>query len=92
MPTPRLVIAALLLGAATTASAAGTAHAGKPADTDRQAAIAEEKDRLAREKREMEEREASLRKQLTTSEQLVAEKEAYLQQLRQQLKDAKAGK
>lgn len=59
---------------------------------DRKALIAEEKDRLAREKKELQEREALLTKQLETSQKLTAEKEAYMKQLQEEIKKLKSGK
>ncbi len=68
------------------------AAAKQMAAADRLAITAEEKDRLAREKKEMEERAALLQLQLETSKKLVAEKEAYLKQLQNDIKALKADK
>lgn len=60
--------------------------------SDRKAMIAEEKDRLAREKKDLSEREQALQSQLDTSKKLVSEKEALIKQLQEQIAAAKAGK
>lgn len=67
--------------------------AGKNANlspADRKALAEEERDRLAREKQEMDERAKLLETQLQTTRKLVAEKEAYLKQLQDELKALKA--
>lgn len=73
--------------------AAGKAAAGKNANlspADRKALAEEERDRLTREKQEMDERAKLLETQLQTTQKLVAEKEAYLKQLQDELKALKA--
>lgn len=69
----RLVLSAAVLASAPVATLA--------ADANQKAIAAEEKDRLAREKKELLARTDSLQKQLDTSRKLVAEKEALRQQL-----------
>lgn len=51
---------------------------------------AEEQDRLAREKKEMEARAALLQQQLVTSKKLLAEKEAWMKKLQEEIKTLKA--
>lgn len=68
------------------------AAAKQLAAADRLAITAEEKDRLAREKKEMEARAALLQQQLETSKKLVAEKEALLKQIQNDIKTLKADK
>lgn len=77
-----LLATGLLLAAGTTVATG----------SDKAALIAEEKDRLAREKQEMEARQALLEKQLQTSQKLVAEKEAYMKQLQEEIRKLKSGK
>lgn len=66
-----------------------SAAAGEDADT--RAMMQEERDRLAREKQEMLEREALLRKQLQTHDKLLKEQEAHLEDLKRQLRELKRG-
>ncbi|MFP5383375.1 MAG: hypothetical protein ACLGHG_04835 [Gammaproteobacteria bacterium] len=71
------------------ALAKDAAPSGEDADT--RAMVQEERDRLAREKREMLEREALLRKQLQTHDKLLKEQEAQLEDLKRQLRELKRG-
>lgn len=66
-------------------AAAGAAGKTAAADADEQAVVAEERDRLAREKRELAEREALLRKQLEMQRTLKAQQDALIEQLRREL-------
>ncbi len=86
------VIIALLSTAILAAAPVHAADAKGKANADRKALIAEEKDRLAREQKELKEREALLTKQLETSQKLTAEKDAYLKQLQEEIKKLKSGK
>lgn len=60
-------------------------------DSDTRAMVQEERDRLAREKREMLEREALLQKQLKTHERLLKEQDAQLEELKRQVRELKSG-
>lgn len=92
----------LALSAGPALAADATTHAKAKADAkpatstmskaDRKALAAEERDRLAREKKDLVERQKLLETQLQTSQKLVAEKDALLKQLQDEIAAIKAGK
>lgn len=83
------LLIALLPCSAENALAREAAASGDDADT--RAMVQEERDRLAREKREMLERETLLRKQLQTHDKLLKEQQAHLEDLKRQLRELKHG-
>lgn len=91
--TPRITLAWLLacLFLLPAAHAAPARPASAATDDDR-AVLEEEKDRLAREKRDLKDREAALRKQLEMRKKLEQEQEAYLLQLQQQIRELKGSR
>lgn len=58
---------------------------------DRVAVAGEEKDRLAREKKDLVERQQDLQKQLDTSKKLATEKDKVIQQLEAEIAELKKG-
>lgn len=93
-----LLSLSLLLASAPAMAADAAKPAKKPAKEssmsleDRKAAADEEKDRLAREKKDLVDREKALNTQLDTSKKLVTEKDALIKQLQAEIAALKAGK
>lgn len=89
----KTIATSLLIPLLTFSTGSALAKEGAPsaADADTRAMVQEERDRLAREKREMLEREALLRKQLQTHDKLLKEQEAHLEDLKRQLRELKRG-
>ncbi len=88
---PFFLLATTSFAIATDAQAASTKNAKASASLEDQLAVAdEEQDRLARQRKDLKEREDALQSQLDTSNKLIAEKDALIKKLEEQIKALKA--